>query len=89
MTNEDYSMYKEALERSRNAREIDIRIMGDRNLLVNIVSLLGQIRSALNSGSPTDINVRIGHNIANGYFGFTVNDEQIDDLVPAKSVDIN
>lgn len=89
MNEEDFKMYKEALRRSHDSREVDIWMLGDRSTILDVVLLLQYVRHAVMTGQPTDINVRIGHNVGGKKFDFTVNEELPDDMIPKNTIDIN
>lgn len=67
----------------------DIRIIGDKVLLIQIVKLLAYIRYAIKNNIKTDINVKIGEKIANTNFAFSVNDQEVEDLITQNTIEIS
>ena len=79
----------EAFIKSRNTRTAEISLMGNRNTIVQIVSLLSQIRTVLKNNQSQEIKVVIGKNIQDTDFDFLVNNSRTDNMVPRDTVEIN
>ena len=88
MSEEDMKMM-EAFIKSRNTRTAEISLMGNRNTIVQIVSLLSQIRTVLKNNQSQEIKVVIGKNIQDTDFDFLVNNSRTDNMVPRDTVEIN
>ena len=59
----------------------EVRLIGDKIILVQVIKLLAYIRHAIQNGMKTNIDVKIGQRIANAEFTFDVNQLPIDDLI--------
>lgn len=88
MSEEEIKMM-EAFIKSRNTRTAEISLMGNRNTIVQIVSLLSQIRTVLKNNQSQEIKVVIGKNIQDTDFDFLVNNSRTDNMVPRDTVEIN
>ena len=59
----------------------EVRLIGDKIILVQVIKRLADIRHAIQNGMKTSIDVKIGQRIANAEFTFDVNQLPIDDLI--------
>ena len=64
----------------------EVRMIGDKIVLVQIIKLLAYIRNAIQSNTKTTISVKVGQRIANAQFTFYVNQLPIDDLIAQDEV---
>lgn len=69
--------------------ETNIRIIGNKRPITQVVQLLAYIRHAIKYNIQTDIKISIGKNVANTNFLFDVNGLEIPDLITQKEVEIN
>ena len=80
----------EAIRKSDNLREASIEVIGDRYTIAQVVTLLSYIRNAIRTGNKTEINVMVGGKKSDTTsFNFTLNGEDVDDLIPVKNFEIN
>lgn len=77
------------MERSRNSRESEVALFGDRNILIQVVMLLAYIRDAIQKNEPAEIKVEIGKSIKNGEFDFLLDNERVADVRMVESIQIN
>lgn len=92
MSNEDIERYQNAFANSQKYGPnplTEVKLLGDRNIRIQIVTLLSYIRNSLMNKKPIDIKVSIGKNIDNGEFEFLVNDSKTDDLIAKDFIEIN
>ena len=67
----------------------EVRMIGDKIVLVQVIKLLAYIRHALQNNLKTSIDVKIGEKIANVDFKFDVNQLPIDDLITQNEIVIS
>lgn len=67
----------------------DLRLIGDREIIGQVVQLLAYIRNALRAGATSHIDVEIGTEIAGPVFTFDVNGCEIKDITAVKQTKIN
>lgn len=67
----------------------EVRLIGDKIILVQVIKLLAYIRHAIQNGMKTSIDVKIGQRIANAEFTFDVNQLPIDDLITQDKIVIS
>ena len=89
MTEEEKKLVMDRMERSRNSRESEVRLFGDRNVLIQVIMLLAYVRDAIRRNEPSEIKVEIGKSIQNGEFDFLLDNERVDDVRMAESIQIN
>ena len=89
LTEEDIKKMAEEFAKSDKARETDITIFGNKDTIVQIVTLLAYIRNAINENKKCDINVSVGKNINAGKIDFIVNNDRVDDLIMKETIEIN
>ena len=89
MTEEEKRLVLERMEKSRNSREAELTLFGDRNVLVQVVMLLGYVKDALRRNVPSEIRVEVGKTVANGNFDFLLDNEKVDDVRMRESIQIN
>lgn len=69
--------------------ETDIKIIGDKTAIMQIVVLLSYIRHFLQNNEQGNIDVSIGKNMNSSFFGLQVNEQEIPDIYPTETVEIN
>ena len=67
----------------------DIRLIGDKSTIAQIVQLLAYIRYAVQNNMKTEIRVPIGQYVVNTVLHFDVNGQQVPDLVAQSVSEIN
>jgi hypothetical protein len=72
-----------------NLVDTQIKIIGDRRPVNQVIKLLAYIRHAIKNNLQTEIKVKIGHNVVNSDFLFDVNNFEIPDLITQKTIEIN
>ena len=72
-----------------NLVETNIRFLGDKNTISQIVQLLAYIRHAVKYNDHLHIDVEIGKYVMNSPLVFDVNGQEIADLVPQNIAHIN
>ena len=72
-----------------NLTETNIRLLGDKTTLCQIVLLLSYIRHAIKNNKKTSLNVKICEKVADGQLLFDVNGLEIPDMIIQDSVEIN
>lgn len=79
---------KESMFR-RDVADSDIRLIGDKMTICQVVQLLAYIRHAIKNNLQTEIKVKIGSKIANSDFMFAVNGLEIPDYITQPEAEIN
>ena len=74
---------------NQNLVETNVRFLGDKTSISQVVQLLAYIRHALKYNDHIHIDVEIGKYVVNSPFAFDVNGQEIADLVPQKTININ
>jgi hypothetical protein len=74
---------------TKNLVETNIRCIGDKTTVCQIVELLAFIRNSVANNREENITVKIGHKVANAKFLFDVNQLEIPDLKTQPVVEIN
>lgn len=74
---------------NKNLVETNIRFLGDKTTIAQIVQLLAYIRHAVKYNLQTEINVKIGHKIMNTPLAMDVNEQEISDYVTQPEAEIN
>ena len=72
-----------------NLVETNIRFLGDKSTISQIVQLLAYIRHAVKYNDHLHIDVEIGKYVMNSPLAFDVNGQEIADLVPQSTAHIN
>ena len=72
-----------------NLVETNIRIIGDKRPIIEVVKLMAYIRHAIRNNLKCEIKVKLGHNIANTPFMFDVNGLEVQDFITKNEVIIN
>lgn len=80
---------EEEFRKQERSVDIPLTLFGNKNTIVGIVSLLGYIRSAINSNSEAKIILEIGKTIENDRFDFLLDGETIPDMKIVENVQIN
>ena len=69
--------------------EADIQLFGDKTTLTQIVFLLAYLRHYIQTKTPGEIKVSVGKHLETEAFNFSVNGEEIQQVVPQKEIEIN
>lgn len=69
--------------------ETNIKIIGDKTIICQIVQLLAYIRHSLKNNNKDTIKVNIGNTIANSQFMFDVNGLEIPDFITQNTIEIS
>lgn len=89
MNEEKTPMEETRQEELKDSIETDIKLIGDAEPITQIVILLAFIRYHLKNNVPGDIHVSIGKHMKSGFFGLQVNCQEISDINPQESLEIN
>lgn len=79
----------EEFRRADRTVDVPLTMFGNRNTLTGIVSLLGYIRSAINSNEEVSIVVSVGKTVKNDRFDFLLDGEVVPDMKVVNNVQIN
>jgi hypothetical protein len=80
----------EAQKKSDNLVDAEIRMVGDKYTISQVVMLMSYIRHAIRTGEKKDIKVSIGKKKSSpDSFNFVVNNSDVDDLIPMDVAEIN
>jgi len=79
----------QAFDKSNRMRTAEVTMIGDRNVIVQVITILSYLRNAIQSGQPHDIKVEINKNVLNGDFEFLVNNSKTADLIAKEKCEIN
>ena len=74
---------------NKNLVETQIKILGDKTTISQVVQLLAYIRHAIKYNLSTNIDVQIGKYVMNTPFAMEVNGQEIQDLVTQNKAEIN
>ncbi len=69
--------------------ETNVRLMGDKTVVGQVVQLLAYIRHAVRNNLKTSIEVNINNTVANVPLMFDVNGIEVPDLVTVDKVQVN
>ena len=69
--------------------ETNIKIIGDKTIICQIVQLLAYIRHSLKNNNKDTIKVNIGNTIANSHFLFDANGIEIPGFIPPNTSEIS
>ena len=69
--------------------EADIQMFGDKTTLTQIVILLAYIRSLIQAKTSGEIKVSVGKNLESEMFTFSVNGEEVPQMIASPEVEIN
>lgn len=72
-----------------NLVETNVRLMGDKTVVAQVVQLLSYIRHAVRNNMNTTIEVDIANTVANVPLMMDVNGMEVPDLVTVKKVQVN
>lgn len=72
-----------------NLAEADVKLIGDRTTICQIIQFLAYVRHAIRNNMKSEIKVKVGSNIANGQLLFDVNGLEIPDIITQNLVEIN
>ena len=80
----------EAQKKSDNLVDAEMRMVGDKYTISQVVMLLSYIRHAIRTGEKKDIKVSIGKKKSSpDSFNFVLNYSDVDDLIPMDVAEIN
>ena len=74
---------------NNNLVETNVRLMGDKTVVGQVVQLLSYIRHAIRNNLKTTIEVDIANTVANVPFMLDANGMEVPDLVTVKKVQVN
>ena len=74
---------------NNNLVETNVRLMGDKTIVAQLVQLLSYIRHAVRNNLKTTIEVDIANTVANAQLMMDVNGMQVPDLVTTSKVQVN
>lgn len=89
MSIEEVQNMEELFLKSKDIREVDVTLLGNKYTIIQIVTLLSYIRNAIQNNKQCKLEVNIGNNIENREFEFLVNNSKVDDLIIKDSMEIN
>jgi len=69
--------------------EADIRMFGDKTTLTQIVLLLAYLRHHIQNKIPGEIKVSVGKHLETEAFTFSVNDQEVPQVIAEKELEIN
>lgn len=69
--------------------ETNVRLVGDKTVVAQVVQLLSYIRHAVRNNAKTSIEVDIRNTVANVPFMMDVNGMEVPDLVTVSKVQVN
>ena len=73
----------------KSSIETNIKLIGDSGPITQIVILLAYIRYYLQNNISGEIKVSVGKNMESNFFAMQVNDQEIDQIKPRDSLEIN
>lgn len=74
---------------NNNLVETNVRLMGDKTVIAQVIQLLAYIRHAIRNNINTTIEVDLQNTVANVPFMLDANGMQVPDLVTVEKVRIN
>lgn len=69
--------------------DADIKIFGEKSTLTQIVFLLAFVRDMIQQKKSGDIVVSVGKHMTSDVFSFTVNDQEVPQMIAEKRLEIN
>lgn len=69
--------------------ESNIKVIGDKSTVCEVVQLLAYIRYAIKNKQQIKIEVNVGSKVNSDFFGFQVNDQEIKDYIAQSYIEIN
>jgi hypothetical protein len=69
-------------------KNIDIRVISDKDTLKNIIMLLAHIRYIIKSKKPTTIEINMNQHKTTDLY-FSVNNQEVSNYIPKKTITIN
>lgn len=69
--------------------EADIKLFGDKTTLTQIVLLLAYLRYHIQNKIPGELKVSIGKHLETEAFSFSVNDQEVPQVIAEKELEIN
>lgn len=77
------------MKNTTNTVETDIKLIGDATVNSQIVMFLAFVRDILNNNKCGTITVSIGKNLMNDEFAFSVNDQEIQQIIAQDHIEIS
>ena len=74
---------------NNNLVETNVRLLGDKMIVAEVVQLLSYIRHDIRNNMKTTIEVDINNTVANAQFALDVNGMAVPDLVTVNKVQVN
>ena len=74
---------------NNNLVEVNVRLMGDKTVVGQVLQLLSYIRHAVRNNMKTAIEVDIGNTVANVPFMLDANGLEVPDLVTVSKAQVN
>lgn len=74
---------------NNNLVETNVRLIGDKTIVAQVLQLLAYIRHAIRNNMKTSIQVDIPITVANSQFMIDANGMQVPDLVTVDKVQVN
>lgn len=74
---------------NNNLVETNVRLMGDKTVVAQVIQLIAYIRHAVRNNLSTKIEVDIPNTVANVPFMFDANGMEVPDLVTVEKTQIN
>ena len=74
---------------NRNNVETNIKLLGDINVIGEVIQLLAYIRNGIKNGYTGTIQIKLGNTVANPVFMMQVNGQEVPDLTIQDKVQIN
>lgn len=76
-------------EELKDSFETDIKLIGDKGPITQIIILLAYIRHYLQNNESGEIKITIGKKMKTDFFAMQVNDQEIPGIFPEESIEIN
>ena len=89
MSTEEQKKLEDAFATTSNLAEADVKLIGDRTTICQVVQFLAYVRHAIRNNLKAEIKVKVGSNVANGQLLFDVNGLEIPDLITQENIEIN
>ena len=83
---------QENIEKKSNQSKLvesNIKIIGDKSTVCEVVQLLAYIRHAIKNKQQIKIEVNVGSKVNSDFFGFQVNEQEIKDYITQDYIEIN
>ncbi len=83
---------QENIEKKSNQSKLvesNIKVIGDKSTVCEVVQLLAYIRHAIKNKQQIKIEVNVGSKVNSDFFGFQVNEQEIKDYITQNYIEIN